>query len=492
MSRTRVLFLSSEMAPFAKVGGLADVIGTLPGALRELGVDARVILPLYAPIKRRFIDRMTLLDERTVRLGWRSQYSGLYVMNHEGVPVYFIDNEYYFGHDRIYVEYGFDIERFAFYQRAVLDALGDPMSFLPDLLHCNDWQAAMVPFLLASQFRPKGYHLGLKTVFTIHNLMYQGLHAKELGADLFDIPANYLGDDGVLAGSATNPMKAAIRFADALTTVSPTYAEEIRTPEFGEGLDELLRFRGTALSGILNGIDAVAYDPSTDPYLPARYGSADFLPGKAACRKALRKETGLKEDASLVAGMVSRLYSQKGVDLLLEGIDGIVAEGIQIVVLGSGDPGYESALRAAADRHAGRVAFVNAFDEGLAHRIYAGSDLFLMPSRFEPCGLSQMISMRYGTLPVVRETGGLRDTVAPYDESTGEGTGFSFRKPLSRELLDVLRFAAGVGRKHPEAFSRMILNAMAQDFSFGRSAEQYVARYDALLGTRTANARRPG
>ncbi len=484
MSRTRVLFLSSEMAPFAKVGGLADVIGTLPGALRGIGIDARVILPLYAPIKRRFIDRMTLLDERTVRLGWRSQYSGLYVMNHDGVPIYFVDNEYYFGHDRVYVEYGFDIERYAFYQRAVLDALGDPMNFLPDVLHCNDWQAAMVPFLLESQFRPKGYHLDLRTVFTIHNLMYQGLHAKDLGTDLFDIPARYLTDEGVLSGPATNPLKAAVRYSDAITTVSPSYAAEIMTPEFGEGMDDLLRSRASVVSGVLNGIDTVSYDPSTDPYLAVKYGVSDVLPGKTANRKALRKEMGLKEDASTVAGMVTRLYSQKGVDLVLEVLDLLVAEGVQLAVLGSGDPGYEAALRQAVERHPGRVAFVNAFDEGLAHRIYAGADLFLMPSRFEPCGLSQMISMRYGTLPVVRETGGLRDTVTSYNEFTGEGTGFYFRNPFACELLDVVHLAVQLRKKNPEAFSRLVLQAMSQDFSFRRSAERYAELYETLLGPR--------
>ncbi len=481
MRRTKVLFLASEMTPFAKVGGLADVVGTLPAALRELGTDARVVMPLYAPIKRRFIDRMTLLDERTIRLGWRSQYCALYVMNHDGVPVYFIDNEFYFGHDRVYIEYGFDLERFAFFQRAVLDALGDPMSFLPDILHCNDWQAAMVPFLLESHYRPSGYLTGLRTVFTIHNLMYQGLCARETAADLFDVPAGYLRDDGILSGTAANPMKAGIRFADAVTTVSPTYAGEILTPEFGEGLDGLLRSRSQSLSGILNGIDGKDFDPETDAFLASHYGPADVLVGKPACRKALRKELGLKADSSAVAGMVTRLYEQKGVDLVLEILETLVADGIQLAVLGTGDARFESALREAAERHPGRVAFVSAFDEGLAHRIYAGSDLFLMPSRFEPCGLSQMVAMRYGTLPVVRETGGLKDTVVPYNEFTGEGTGFSFRNADSAELLASIRYAAKVRKSHPDAFTRLVLSAMAQDFSFRRSAMRFEELYASLL-----------
>ncbi len=493
MSRTKVLFLSSEMTPFAKVGGLADVVGTLPAALRALGVDARVILPLYAPVKRRYLDRMTLLDERSVRLGWRSQYSGLYVMNHDGVPVYFIDNEYYFGHDRVYVEYGFDVERFAFYQRAVLDALGDPMSFLPDVLHCNDWQAAMVPFLLSAQFRSKGYHEGMKTVLTIHNLMYQGLCAKDLAADLFDIPTAYLNDGAVLAGPAANPLQAGIRFSDAVTTVSPTYAQEILTPSFGENLDGLLRERKDRLSGILNGIDTAAWDPRTDPYLAATYGEADALAGKKACRRALRKELGLKECVAPLAGMVTRLYAQKGVDLVLEALDAIVAEGVQVAVLGSGDPGYEAALRQAQARHPGRVAFANAFDEGLAHRIYAGSDLFLMPSRFEPCGISQMIAMRYGSLPVVHETGGLRDTVAPFNRFTGEGTGFTFSRPSAGELLDAVRRAQDARKHEPEAFARLVLSAMSQDFSFRRSAGTYKELYASLLaGPRAGRTGRGG
>ena len=492
MKSPKVLFLASEMTPFAKVGGLADVVGTLPSALRELGVDARVVMPLYAPIKRRFIERMTLLDERTVRLGWRSQYCALYVMNHEGVPVYFVDNDFYFGHDRVYIEYGFDLERFAFFQRAVLDALGDPMSFLPDVLHCNDWQSAMVPFLLESHYRPAGYHTGMKTVFTIHNLMYQGLCARELAADLFDVPAPYLREDGILSGTAANPMKAGIRYADAVTTVSPTYAREILTLEFGEGLDGLLRARKDALSGILNGIDGKDFDPATDTFLAANYGPADVLAGKPACRKALRKELGLKEDASVLAGMVTRLYEQKGVDLLLEVLEAVVSEGIQLAVLGTGDARFESALREAAERHPGRVAFVSAFDEGLAHRIYAGSDLFLMPSRFEPCGLSQMVAMRYGTLPIVRETGGLKDTVVPYNEFTGEGTGFSFRNAVSTELLAALRYAAEVHRSNPEAFTRLVLSAMSQDYSFRKSAERFVDLYASLLPKpRSARPRNP-
>jgi starch synthase len=481
MKRPKVLFLASEMTPFAKVGGLADVVGTLPAALQALGVDARVVMPLYAPIKRRFIDRMTLLDERTIRLGWRSQFSALYVMNHEGVPVYFVDNEFYFGHDRVYVEYGFDIERFAFFQRAVLDALGDPMSFLPDVLHCNDWQSAMVPFLLESHYRPSGYHVGLKTVFTIHNLMYQGLCAKETAADLFDIPAPYLREDGILSGTAANPMKAGIRYSDAVTTVSPTYAREILTLEFGEGLDGLLRARGNVLSGILNGIDEKDFDPSTDFFLDSHFGPADVFTGKPACRRALRKELGLRDDASIVAGMVTRLYEQKGIDLVLEILEAVVAEGIQLAILGTGDSRFENALREAAERHPGRMAFVSAFDEGLAHRIYAGADLFLMPSRFEPCGLSQMIAMRYGTLPVVRETGGLKDTVIPYNEHTGEGTGFSFRNAVSSELLAVLRNAVEVHRTRPAAFERLMMAAMAQDFSFRRSAERFESVYLSLM-----------
>ncbi len=482
MIEPKVLFVSSEMAPLAKSGGLGDVIGALPKSLREAGVDARVILPLYKKIKDRYMSQMTFIRWAMIKLGWRSMYSGLLRMDFDGMPIYFIDNEYYFGHDQLYLDYSFDIERFSFFQRAVIEAIGMPMDFDPDILHLNDWQTGMIPCLLNAHYRPFGFHTGLKTVYTIHNLKYQGIHGRERIADLMDLPDRFMTDGGVLKDGVPNFMKAGIVYSDWVTTVSPTYAREILTDYYGEGLNGLLGYESHKLSGILNGIDDREYDPAVDPLLPANYGPDNWQVGKSVCKTELQKELGLMVDPTMpLAAMISRLVDQKGLDLLIRVLDEMLDSGIQVAVLGTGDPYYETILEETASRCPDKMSATLAFDSALAHRIYAGADLFLMPSLFEPCGLSQMIAMRYGTIPVVRETGGLKDTVFPYNQYTGEGNGFSFTNINAHELLFTTKYAADLMRESPEAWNGLVKTAMNGEYSWHRSAESYKALYVELL-----------
>jgi len=478
MNSQKVLFVASEMSPLAKSGGLGDVVGALPYSLREIGVDARVILPLYKPIKEKYLAKLTFVRWTMIKLGWRSMYSGLYRMDFQGLPIYFIDNEYYFAHDQIYLDYSFDIERFSFFQRAVLEALGMPMDFFPDILHLNDWQTGMIPCLLEAHYRPYGFHKNLKTVFTIHNLRYQGIHGVERIADLMDLPSRFLTDAGILHDGVPNFMKAGIVYADKVTTVSPSYAEEMLTDYYGEGLNGLLMYYSHKLQGILNGIDTNEYDPETDPMIPANYNVKNWKAGKAVCKAEVQKQydLNLSPDTPLF-GIVSRLVDQKGLDLLIHIIDELLAYGVQIAILGTGDPYYELMLEQAAIRNEGDMAVKIMFSNKMAHRLYAGADLLLMPSLFEPCGLSQMIAMRYGTIPVVRETGGLRDTVIPYNQYTGEGNGFSFCNINAHELLFTARYAADVYRQSPEAWNGLVRAAMESDYSWERSAQIYKDMY---------------
>ncbi len=483
MSEARkVLFVSSEAVPFAKTGGLADVVGALPRTLCELGVDARVILPLYRRIRENFSGRLEFVRWSMIRMGWRSLYSGLFRLEHEGVIFYFIDNEYYFGHDEIYKEYSFDIERFCFFQRAVLEVLGEPMDFMPDILHCNDWQSGLIPCLIEAHYKPYGYLTEIKTIYTIHNLRYQGIHGVERIADYCDLPNSFLTEYGVLKDGVPNMMKAGIVYSDRVTTVSPSYSKEIFSDYYGEGLDAILRTFSYKLSGILNGIDVDKFSPENDPDLVRNYGLEDYKEGKLVNKRALQEELGLEVNDNVpLFSMITRLVDQKGIDLFLHIADELMQENIQCVVLGTGEYHYEENLRRLEARYPGKFRACIFFDPKLSNRIYAASDFFLMPSLFEPCGLSQMISMRYGTLPIVRETGGLKDTVVPYNRFTGEGNGFSFTNINAHELLFTSKRAIELYYSEDKfKFEALIEQAMKEDFSWSRSAKEYKDLYESL------------
>jgi starch synthase len=482
----KILFATSELAPLAKSGGLGDVAGALPQSLVKLGHEVKVIMPLYKVIKSKYEDQLKFVRWSMIKLGWRTMYSGLLTMDFNGVQIYFIDNEYYFGHDQLYIEYSFDIERFSFFQLAVLDAMGEPMSFEPDILHLNDWQCGMIPCLLDANYKPYGKHENVRTVFTIHNLKYQGIHGRERILDLLDIPDRYLTENGVLKDGVPNYMKSALVYADRITTVSPTYAREILTDYYGEGLNGVLSEQNWKLSGILNGIDTDAYDPVSDKELTANYSVDNWRDGKAACKSALQSELGLPQKPDTpMAAMITRLVDQKGLDLLLHILDELLEEDIQFVLLGTGNPYYEEALRQAAEKKPEKMAARLTFNLPLSNRIYAAADMFLMPSLFEPCGLSQLISMRYGTIPVVRETGGLVDTVLPYNQYDGTGTGFSFANINAHEFLFTTKYACEVYRETPEAWQEMVVRAMSGDYSWSRSAQKYADLYEDLIRANT-------
>lgn len=482
----KILFATSELAPLAKSGGLGDVAGALPQSLVKLGHEVKVIMPLYKVIKSKYEDQLKFVRWSMIKLGWRTMYSGLLTMDFNGVQIYFIDNEYYFGHDQLYIEYSFDIERFSFFQLAVLDAMGEPMSFEPDILHLNDWQCGMIPCLLDANYKPYGKHENVRTVFTIHNLKYQGIHGRERILDLLDIPDRYLTENGVLKDGVPNYMKSALVYADRITTVSPTYAREILTDYYGEGLNGVLSEQNWKLSGILNGIDTDAYDPVSDKELTANYSVDNWRDGKAACKSALQSELGLPQKPDTpMAAMITRLVDQKGLDLLLHILDELLEEDIQFVLLGTGNPYYEEVLRQAAEKKPEKMAARLTFSLPLSNRIYAAADMFLMPSLFEPCGLSQLISMRYGTIPVVRETGGLVDTVLPYNQYDGTGTGFSFANINAHEFLFTTKYACEVYRETPEAWQEMVVRAMSGDYSWSRSAQKYADLYEDLIRANT-------
>lgn len=479
----KVLLASSECSPFVKVGGLADVVGSLPVELNKQGVDARVIIPLYKKIKVKYSDQLQFLGWKMVHMGWRSLYAGLFSLEMNGVTFYFVDNEYYFNFDQIYVDYVFDIERYCFYQRAVLDFMGDFMNFEPNVLHCNDWQTGMIPMLLDCHFKKHGYHNNVQTVYTIHNLKYQGVHSTDVVREMLDLPDEYLRDDFCIKDKAINFMKAGIVFSNSVTTVSPTYAYEIMTDYYGEGLNGTLQKYAYKVSGILNGINEQEYDPSVDDKIPMKYSIKDYSKGKAACKKSLQEQLGLEVNPGApLCAMISRLVDQKGLDLLLYVLEEMLYDGMQIVILGTGDPYYERALTDIANRNHGKMCACIDFDSGLAHTIYAGADIFLMPSLFEPCGLSQLVSMAYGTVPVVRETGGLKDTVTPYNEYTGEGNGFSFANINAHEFLFVTKFAADLYRHHKDIWNKLVETGMKGDYSWKKSAGEYAGLYSLITG----------
>lgn len=476
--KMQIVFASAECAPFVKTGGLGDVAGSLPAALVRAGAEVIVMVPKYATIKDEYKAQMEHFSDFYVSLGWRNEYCGLEKLEHDGVTYMFIDNERYFARD---YPYGFfdDGERFAFFSKAITESLQHlPAGFECDILHCNDWQTALAPVFLREFYQGLPLYDRVKTVFSIHNVAFQGQFSDTVMEDILGVAhipaaASQLRCDAC----SINYMLGALRYADAITTVSPTYANEIQTPEFGEGLDGVLRERSYALQGILNGIDVAGFDPATDKRIAANYTVEDRS-GKAVCKAKLQEELGLevRDDRPLMV-MVTRLTRQKGMDLVMYALDRILAGGVQVAVLGTGDRDYEDGLRYFQDKYPGTMAARIEFDPALSQRMYAAADMFLMPSKFEPCGLSQIIAMRYGTLPIVRETGGLKDTVVPYNEFTGEGTGFSFSNFNGDEMGDAVFRAARLFWDNREAWNQLVTQAMSQDFSWTRSADKYLDLY---------------
>ena len=476
--KMQIVFASAECAPFVKTGGLGDVAGSLPAALVRAGAEVIVMVPKYATIKDEYKAQMEHFADFYVSLSWRNEYCGLEKLEHDGVTYMFVDNEHYFARD---YPYGFfdDGERFAFFSKAITESLQHlPEGFECDILHCNDWQTALAPVFLREFYQGLPLYDRVKTVFSIHNVAFQGQFSDTVMEDILGmahIPAaaTQLRCDAC----SINYMLGALHYADAITTVSPTYAGEIQTPEFGEGLDGVLRERSYALQGILNGIDVVGFDPATDKRIAANY-TVDDRAGKAVCKAKLQEELGLeiRDDRPLMV-MVTRLTRQKGMDLVMYALDRILSGGVQVAVLGTGDRDYEDGLRYFQGKYPGTMAARIEFDPALSQRMYAAADMFLMPSKFEPCGLSQIIAMRYGTLPIVRETGGLKDTVQPYNEFTGEGTGFSFSHFNGDEMGDAVFRAARLFWDNRKAWDQLVTQAMSQDFSWTRSADKYLDLY---------------
>lgn len=476
--KMQIVFASAECAPFVKTGGLGDVAGSLPAALVRAGAEVIVMVPKYATIKDEYKAQMEHFADFYVSLGWRNEYCGLEKLERDGVTYMFVDNERYFARD---YPYGFfdDGERFAFFSKAITESLQHlPAGFECDILHCNDWQTALAPVFLREFYQGLPLYDRVKTVFSIHNVAFQGQFSDTVMEDILGVAhipaaASQLRCDAC----SINYMLGALHYADAITTVSPTYAGEIQTPEFGEGLDGVLRERSYALQGILNGIDVAGFDPATDKRIAANYTVEDRS-GKAVCKAKLQEELGLevRDDRPLMV-MVTRLTRQKGMDLVMYALDRILSGGVQVAVLGTGDRDYEDGLRYFQDKYPGTMAARIEFDPALSQRMYAAADMFLMPSKFEPCGLSQIIAMRYGTLPIVRETGGLKDTVQPYNEFTGEGTGFSFTNFNGDEMGDAVFRAARLFWDNRDAWNQLVTQAMSQDFSWTRSADKYLDLY---------------
>ncbi|HYF83340.1 MAG TPA: glycogen synthase GlgA [Clostridia bacterium] len=478
MSEIKVLFAASEAVPFAKTGGLADVAGTLPRELVKLGADVRLIMPKYKSIPQCFIERMEYIGYVYVDLAWRHQYCAVLKLEHEGVVVYFIDNEYYFNRDTLYGHFD-EAEQFAFFSKALLKVL--PMiDFKPDIIHCNDWQTGVVGAFLKAQFKLEEFYKEIRTVYTIHNLKYQGIFSKETLGDILGLGWEYFNAEGLEFKDCVNYMKAAIVYSDIITTVSKTYAEEIKNDFFGENLNGIINKRADSLYGIVNGIDYQENDPETDKRIYQNFNAGD-IKGKYENKRMLQQSLGLPEREDIpIISIVSRLVDQKGLDLIACVFDELLQLDIQLVVLGTGDKKYEEMFSAAASKYPDKVSANLKYDGVLAQRIYAGSDMFLMPSLYEPCGLSQLFSLRYGTVPIVRETGGLNDTIMSYNEFTEEGTGFTFANYNAHEMLDSIKRAISFyGQKF--TWEVIIKNGMKQDFSWNKSALEYMELYRKVL-----------
>jgi len=476
----KILFAASECVPFVKTGGLADVIGALAPVLAKQGHDVRVIIPMYTAIPAKWQEQMTHVVDFEVQLGWRRQYAGIEMLEKDGVKWYFVDNKYYFGRPYIYGLSGDEYERFGFFCRAVLNAL-PLIGFAPDILHAHDWQSGMVPALLRIQYDQLPFFSNIKTVFTIHNLQYQGIFGIKEVQDVLGLGDSLWTNDKLECYGCANFMKAALVYADAITTVSPSYAEEIQTAYYGERLDGLIRARRSSTFGILNGIDMDDYNPEKDTYIDKPYSLKD-LSGKAADKRALQEKLGLEVQGDVpVIGMVGRLSNQKGLDLVDYVIGNIMNLDVQLVVLGMGDSRYVNLFSWAESHYHGRVAARFTMDNALAHQIYAGADMFLMPSQFEPCGLSQMISLRYGTVPIVRETGGLRDTVLSYNEESGQGNGFTFFNYNAHDMLHTIERAVKCYSEEKKVWATLQDRGMNGDYSWDGSAGKYVELYEKVI-----------
>lgn len=475
-----ILFAASEAVPFIKTGGLADVIGSLPRYIDKKKYDCRVILPKYLCMDKKVLSRAKFLGSIELDLAWREQYVGVYEKKVDGVIYYLIDNEYYFSGPAPYSDMGYDAEKFAFFSKAVLACL-PLIGFKPDIIHCNDWQTGLIPVFLCEMFSKDGFYKGIKTIMTIHNLKFQGFCDKQKMMDITGLNPGYFMPDKLEAYGCANLLKGGLVYSDCITTVSKSYAEEIRMPYYGEGLDGLLTARKDELFGILNGIDYDEYDPVTDKYISANFDVLSFRTEKVKNKHDLQNELGLeKDDKKFVLGIVSRLTGQKGLDLVECVIEQICSEDTQLVVLGTGEDKYEDLFRYYENKYKGRVCANIMYSEERAHKIYAGCDAFLMPSLFEPCGLSQLIALRYGTVPIVRETGGLRDTVEPYDEYRHQGTGFSFANYNAHEMLAIIEYAKRVFFNHRRSWNNIVERGMGKDFSWNASVREYEDLYDRL------------
>ena len=470
-----ILYAASEVAPFVKTGGLADVAGSLPAAIARKGHDIRVVLPLYEAVNASWREQMTFRTHFQVQLSWRNLYCGVFELVRDGVTYYFLDNEYYFRRPQIYGHYD-DGERFAFFSRAIL-YLPDVLGFRPDVIHCNDWQTALIPVYLLEE---RGRRAGLqqaRSVYTIHNIEYQGRYGADILGDVFGLDAGYLNEDMLGYYGDVNLMKGAIFAADAVTTVSPNYAQELHYGFYAHGLEGVIARNDYKLFGILNGIDVSLYDPASNPRLPQNFTSA-ALSGKKACKRELQQISGLRDcDAVPIIACVSRLVKHKGFDLIAASIHDIMRMDVQMVVLGTGDWNYEETFRQAQRQYPGRFAAHMMYSSSLSETIYAGADLFLMPSISEPCGLSQMIAMRYGTVPIVRETGGLKDSVQPYNKFEHTGTGFSFANIDRQDMLHVIGEAVDLWKTDQKAWQGLQKRGMTADFSWTKSAGDYESIY---------------
>lgn len=473
-----VLLVAPEAHPLIKTGGLGDVMGALPQSLMELGIDARVVIPKYKDIKDEFKGKLKFLKWFMVRVGWRNQYCGVYEYKNKGVTYYLLDNEYYFGRDGLYGYYD-DGEKFAFFDRAVLEFLKQ-INWKPDVLHCNDWQTGMVPVLLKLEYIYDDFYKDMKTVFSIHNLFFQGVFSPEILPELFGYDDEAFRNGSLELNGGVSFLKGGINYSDQVSTVSETYANEIQTPEYGETLDGLLRCRSYALKGIVNGIDYEEYDPETDGFIAENY-SSDDLKAKEVNKEQLQKELGLTVNKDIpMIGIISRLTHQKGCDLIINILDRVLQKDVQVVVLGTGDYLYEETFKNFQYRYPRKVSANIMFDNGLAHKIYAASDMFFMPSLFEPCGLGQLIALRYGAVPIVRETGGLKDTISPYNKYNGIGNGFGFRNYNYSELMNAIEQALEI-YNHKDIWETLVLQAMKSNNSWEKSAKEYKALYGGLI-----------
>ena len=476
----KILYAASEAVPFCKTGGLADVAGSLPAALAAQGAEVAVVLPLYQKVKEKFGDQLYFECYDYVDLAWRHSYCGLFSMERDGVTWYFLDNEQYFRRPELY-GYMDDGERFGFFSRAVVRMLPH-LKFWPEVIHCNDWQTALVPIYLKDDGVREERFRSIRTVLSIHNIEYQGRYGRQTLGDLFGLDHGWADDGTILMDGDVNLLKGAILCADAVNAVSPTYANELKMPYFAHRLDGIMRRCGYKLSGVLNGIDVKRYNPATDPHIAVNYSAADMA-GKQADKAELQKLMGLRQEPYVpIVGIVSRLVSHKGLDLVCEVLHDMMELPLQMVILGKGDRKYEEFFQWAAQQYPGRMAVRLDYNEELSMAIYAGADLFLMPSKSEPCGLSQMIAMRYGTVPIVRETGGLKDTVSPYEAWRDAGNGFTFANYAGSDMLYVIREAVYLYKDYPDAFARLRARAMACDFSWARSAGEYLHIYSAVTG----------